>query len=147
MRRVMRSAARRRGSTMVEMALVGVLLFLLLLAAVEFGRMVLVYTNVANSARVGVRYAIVHGSTNTGTGAAGPNGPGATTEIVNVVKDYAKSGLLDRNRMTITVTYPDGGLNSPGSQVSVRVTYPYDPLSVLPLGVTLGSQTTGVITF
>jgi hypothetical protein len=139
--------AARRGSAQVEIALVGVLVFVLLLAVVEFGRMALVYANVANCARVAVRYAIVHGDTNTGSGPSGPNGPGATTEIVNVAKDYARSGLLDPNRLNITVSYPDASLNSPGSRISVRVVYPYDPLSLLPLGVSLGSQTTGVITF
>jgi Flp pilus assembly protein TadG len=138
---------RRRGNTLVEMALIAVLLFLMLFAMVEFGRMALVYANIANAARVGARYAIVHGATNTGSGASGANGPGATAEIESIVKDYTKGGLLDTTRMNITVTYPDGGLNTPGSRVTVQVRYPYDPFTVLPLEVTLGSETTGVITF
>jgi Flp pilus assembly protein TadG len=143
----MRSLGNRRrcqGNTQVEMALVGVLVFLLLFAGVEFGRMALVYTNVANAARVGARYAIVHGNTN--EDAATTNGPGDTAEIEAIVRDYTKGGLLDANRLNITVSYPDANLNTPGSHVTVRVTYPYDPFVVLPLGITMGSQTTGVIT-
>ncbi len=138
---------RRRGSAQVEFALVAFTLFLTLFGALELGRMVVVYTTVANAARVGVRYAIVHGVTNTGTGTSGPSGAGDTTEIVKVVKDYAKGGLLDGGKLAITVSYPDAGLNAPGSRVAVRVVYPYDPFTLLPLGVGLGTTTTGVITF
>ena len=42
-----------------------VLTVIMLLFVVEMGRMLLVYTTVANAARAGVRYAIVHGSTRT----------------------------------------------------------------------------------
>jgi len=137
----------RRGSTIFEFTLVCVQLFVVMFAALEFGRMLMVYTNVANSARVGVRYAIVHGATNTGTGTAGPSGPSDTTEIVKAIKDYAQPGLLDPARLNISVTYPDGGLNSPGSRVRVTVVFPYDPFTVLPLGVRLGTTTEGIITF
>ena len=142
-----RNPRRQCGSTLVEFAFICLLLFVVLFAALELGRMIVVYTTVANAARVGVRYAIVHGSTNTGAGDAGPSGASDTTAVENVVKDYAKVGLLDTGRLDITVTYPDGGLNSPGSRVSVKVVYPYDPFTVLPLGVTLGTTTQGVITF
>ena len=138
---------RRRGGTLVEFAFVAVQLFLVLFAALEFGRMVLVYTNVANAARVGARYAIVHGSTRTGSGVNGPSGPGQTVYIVNAVKDFARPGLLDTSRLAITVTYPDGNSNAPGSRVTVRVVYSYDPFTILPLRVPLGSTTEGIITF
>ncbi len=136
-----------RGSTPVEFALVAFQLFLVIFAALEFCRMVVVYTNVANAARVGARYAITHGSYRTGAGADGPSGPGNNpTEVVNVVKDYARSGLLDLSKLEITVTYPNT-LNDPGNPVTVKVVYPYDPFTVLPLGVRLGSTTEGIITF
>ena len=110
-------------------------------------RMILVYTSLANSSRVGVRYAIVHGSTNTGTGTSGPSGPGSTVEIENVVNVYAQVALIDLSRLTISVTYPEGGANAPGSRVRVEVMYPYDPFVLLPLDVWLASATEGVITF
>ena len=54
--------ARRAGQTMVEFSVVAVLTAITLLFVVEIGRTVLVYTAVANAARAGVRYAVVHGS-------------------------------------------------------------------------------------
>ena len=64
-----------------------------------------------------------------------------------MVKDYTRGGLLDTNKLTVTVTYPQGGLNSLGSTVRVRGAYPYDPFTVLPLGVTMGSHTTSLIVY
>jgi hypothetical protein len=45
-----------------SLAVVALMTVIMLLFVVEMGRMVLVYTTVANAARAGVRYAIVHGS-------------------------------------------------------------------------------------
>ncbi len=145
----------RRGSSLVEFALVALQLSLVMFAGLEFGRMVLVYTNLCNAARVGVRYAIVHGSERTGTGVNGPASSndicgvagvgGATTN--GVVADYAKAGLLNPKALSCTVSWPDGGLKTAGSRVQVTVTYPYDPFVVLPLRVTLGTTTEGIITF
>lgn len=134
---------------MVEFSLIAVMLVIVLLAIVEMGRMVLVYTTVANAARAGARYAIVHGGERTGSGATGPSGPGSTTQVQTVVKNFASAGLLNTSNLTITVSYPNG-LNTAGSLVSVTVTYPYDPLvpyfSTI-LSTTLGSTSEGVITF
>jgi Flp pilus assembly protein TadG len=47
---------------MVEFSVVALLTAITLLFVVEIGRTVLVYTTVANAARAGVRYAVVHGS-------------------------------------------------------------------------------------
>lgn len=141
---------RERGTTLIEFALVALLCCLLLLAFVEFGRMILVYTTVANSARTGARYAITHGGTrNAGaTGMDAPCGPGNNPpNVVTVVKNFASAGLLDTSRLTINVTYTSGS-NAPGSKVDVKVVYPYDPLSgYFPLRVRLGSISEGVITF
>jgi Flp pilus assembly protein TadG len=136
----------QRGSTIIEFALVAFQLVLIMLALFEFSRMVLVTTTVANAARTGVRYAIVHGSTRTGTGDDGPSGPGQTSSVSATVNNFARAGLLDTNRLNIAVNYPDGN-SDPGSRVRVTLSYPYDPFTVLPLGVDLRSTTEGVITF
>ena len=141
--------ARRAGQALVEFALVCFLLVFTLLAVFELGRMILVYTSLANAARVGVRYASVHGSTNIGAGMDGPSGPSDTTNIETIVRNYARTSLLDPARLNITVSYPSGGAaaNAPGSRVRVRVMYVYDPFMVIPLGVRLGSLTEGIIVF
>jgi Flp pilus assembly protein TadG len=144
-------AARRkrsRGGTLVEFTMVVFLLVIVLLSVVEMGRMVLVYTTVTNSARAAARYAIVHGASRTGTGKDGPSGPGANpAEIVQVVKDFASTGLLDVNSLTINVTYP-AGVNTVGGTVDVAVSYTYNPfIGMLPLRVPLSNASRGVIVF
>jgi len=142
-----RNSANRRGSTLVEFALVSFTLLLVIFAAFEFSRMIVVYTTVANSTRIGVRYAIVHGSTSTASGVNGPSGPGANpANVVNVVRDYAGMGLLNLSQLTVIVSYPDASKN-PGCAVTVKTVYAYDPWVVLPLRVPLGTTTQGVITF
>ena len=139
---------RAGGQTLVEFALVAFLAVILLLSVVEIGRIVLVYTTVANAARAGARYAIVHGATRTGSGVDGPSGPaGNPPQVVTVVRNFASAGLLTAGNLIITVNYP-GASNVPGQSVSVTVIYPYDPLTTyFPLQVRLGSMSQGVIAF
>jgi hypothetical protein len=121
---------------------------MLVLSVVEIGRVVLVYSTVANAARAGVRYAIIHGGSRTGVGVDGPSGPGNNpAQVETVVRNFAGAGLLSQSRLIITIAYPAGS-NAPGQRVNVTVVYPYDPFTTwLPLGVRLGSTTQGVIAF
>jgi Flp pilus assembly protein TadG len=139
---------RRRGSAIVEFSLVAFMTLIVVLGVVEMGRMILVYTDVANAARAGARYAIVHGNMRTGTGVDGPSGPADNpTQVVTVVTNFASAAPLDTSRLVVTVTYPSGS-NSVGSPVKVTAVYPYDPfVSYLPLRVKLGSTSHGIITF
>ena len=137
------------GSALVEFSLIAFMFIIVLLGVVEMGRMLLVYTTMANAARAGARYAIVHGGERTGTGVNGPSGPGNTAQVQTVVQNFASAGLLNTSNLTINVTYPNG-LNTAGSAVSVTVTYPYDPLVIFfnsMLSTTMGSTSEGVITF
>ena len=134
-----------RGSSLVEFSLIAFMFIIVLLGVVDMGRMVLVYTTVANAARAGARYAIVHGGDLT----AGASGPGNTTQIQTVVQNFASAGLIDTSKLNITVTYPYN-TNTAGSPVSVTVTYTYDPLVAYfnsILNTTVGSTSEGVITF
>ena len=136
-----------RGGTLVEFAICAFLMVIVLLSVVEMARMVLVFTTLANSARAAARYAIVHGSSRTGSGTNGPSGPGNNpAEVVLVARNFASTGALDITRLTITVTYIGG--NAVGNFVNVAVSYPYDPLvGYLPLAVPLNSASRGVIVF
>lgn len=137
-----------RGQTLVEFSLVAFLCMVLLLSIVEISRMALVYTTVANAARAGARYSIVHGGTRTGSGVDGPSGPAQNPgQVLTVIRNFASAGLLTTNNLIITVDYP-GASNAPGQPVSVTVIYPYDPLTTyFPLRVRLGSVSRGVIAF
>jgi Flp pilus assembly protein TadG len=134
-----------RGSTLVEFALIAFMFVIVLAGVVEMGRMVLVYNTIANAAREGTRYAIVHGADQT----VSPSGPGNVTKVQTVVKNFASAGLVDTSALTITVSYPNGN-NTAGSPVTVKVLYTYDPFvgffnSILK--PTLGSTSEGVISF
>ena len=137
-----------RGQTLVEFSLVAFLSVILLLSIVEISRMALVYTTVANAARAGARYSIVHGGTRTGAGVDGPSGPAPNPpQVLTIIQNFASAGLLSTGNLIISVAYP-GGSNAPGQMVSVTVVYPYDPLtSYFPLRVRLGSMSQGVIAF
>jgi Flp pilus assembly protein TadG len=138
-----------QGNALVEFTFIAVMLVVVMLGIVEMGRYVLVYTTVANAARAGARYAIVHGADRTGTGVDGPSGPGSTTQVQTVVKDFASAGLLNVSNLNITVNYPNG-TNTADSPVTVTVTYPYDafvPYFSSLLNASLGSTSEGVITF
>ncbi len=114
---------RRRGSALVEFAIVSFQLFLVVFAAIEFSRMVLVYTNIANAARVAVRSGTVHGHDR--------STPATASEVCGVVTNYASGGLLNTAALTcggtsgsrIAVSWPDGD-KKPGSRVQVTVVYP-----------------------
>ena len=143
-----RRKSAQRGSTLIEFALVTFMLMIVILAGIEFDRMVLVYTTLGNAARAGVRYAIVHGSHRTGTGDP-PSGPGTEAAVVAKVRQYASAGLLNTAPavLDVAVTYPAGN-NETGSRVKVSLTYHYDPFVKLPLGILdLKSSTQGIIVF
>ncbi len=136
------------GQALVEFSIVIFMLSVLMLSTVEVSRLVMAYTTVANAVREGSRYAVVHGSTRTGSGVDGPSGPGANpSQVVTVVRNFALTGSLNNSHLTITVVYP-GGSNAPGQFVDVTAVYVYDPLTTyIPLNMRLGSTTEGVIIF
>ena len=138
------------GQNLVEFALSGFLLIMLLLGIVEIGRLVLVYTTVANAARAGARYAVVHGSDSLASAA----------DVQNVVKNFLGAAPMNTAAagLAINVTCSVDGTTfgtcsttnaKPGSFVSVSVSYPYDPfVQYFPWGtINLGSTTREVITF
>lgn len=157
-----RPSGRVRGSSLVEFSVSVFVLLMVLFGVIELQRMLFVYNTLADSARAGVRYAIVHGSF-----ASPSSGPGSTTNVENVVKTFASASLLDTSKLTPVCPIPStGGLcvaygpalgsvgttatNTPGSIVTVRVSYPYDPFVgwFKPLlGVNLTSTTQGVVVY
>jgi Flp pilus assembly protein TadG len=122
------------GQAAVEFALTIVFIVLLLVSFLEVILMVYTYIVLADSAKEGVRYAIVHGTGNTTC-----SGPGTTLttppvtcpdvaggNVVSAVKGYAKYSLHNPAAITVTPSYPDGVSAAP-SRVRVVVSYPYQP--------------------
>jgi hypothetical protein len=143
---------RARGQAQVEFALVAVLLMVLVLSMIELLSLVNTYNVLADSAKEGVRYGIVHGTNNSipsgpicNPGGAsdtcqdidGPPAPPGTVpgygSGYGVVMTYAQYSLHDISNMTVNVAYPDAATatkpsNATPNRVQVTVAYPFKPL-------------------
>lgn len=111
---------REDGQNLVEFALVVVMLLLLAVGIVEFGRAWNLYQIMTNAAREGARLASL------------PNGFATSTAVTDRVKNYLATGNVNPDQASITI----GGAGvdgSTGSQVSVSVSYPYSFLYVGPV--------------
>jgi len=123
-------ARRSRGQAQVEFVLSFMFIFLLIFGTLELILLVYTYNVLADSAKEGVRYAIVHG-TDSAT-CSGPGGVGVTcsdssgSNVQAAVKQYAQYSFHSTSAMTIAVTYPDSSCDPPG-RVQVQITYPYQP--------------------
>lgn len=124
-----------RGSELIELSLVGILLFTLVFGIMELGRAVWIYDTVAHLAREGARYAIVRG--------AESSQPASAADVDAHLQTLA-GGMT--GYMVTTNWTPD---NEPGSVVQVRVDRPFDP--IVPLvglpPITLSSTSQMVISF
>jgi Flp pilus assembly protein TadG len=139
-------AGRRKGSTLIEFSLVALLLCLLLLVFVDFGRMLLIYNGISNAAREGTRYAIVHGANRTGSGIDGPSSSSDYSQVQTVVRSFASSAGLSPGDVTVTVTYSPG--NNIGDLVEVTAAYSFSPfVGYFPLRVNMRSASHGVIAY
>src|SRR5437667_5112647 len=123
---------RQAGQAAVEFALVIVFLVLFLVSFIEITALVYTYSVLADSAKEGVRYAVVHGTLSSacsGPGAPGvPCADGAAANVSGRVTSYATGSLNNTTTgMTVTPTYPDG-TSTPSSRVRVVVSYTYQPL-------------------
>lgn len=122
------------GQASVEFALTIVFIMLLLVGFIELVMMLHTYNVIGDSAKEGVRYAIVHGAAN--TGGSGPTCPCSAIDGAagtGVVKTYAQYSLHDTTAMTVTVDYNPGSNNGASAcnkspcLVRVTVSYPYQP--------------------
>ena len=129
------------GQGMVEFALVITFVFLLFVGIVQMILLMYAYTTLADAAKEGVRYAIVHGTQN--TSCSGPSTSGICTtsdtsgrNVKNAVLNFgansstnALAGISFQNITSseITVTWPDSCSN-PGCTVRVTVSHSYTPL-------------------
>jgi Flp pilus assembly protein TadG len=135
------------GQATIEFAFVIILLFVLVLSIVEVMIFVSTYNVLADAAKEGVRYAIVHGANNSQPSGPtcpcadidGPPAPGGTIpgygSGYGVVKTFAQYSMHDvtGSKLTVTVTYGPADspavtpLNKTPNRVQVVVGYPYKP--------------------
>lgn len=130
----------QRGTTIVETALVMIALLVVLFGIMDFGRAMYTYHLVNNAARIGARFAIVHGGncTHSVTGSADTwPCPATADEIANYVsRQSVLMGLGDLPTDAVQTSYEfvpscNGGVNAApnnqqGCAVTVTVSYEYD---------------------
>ncbi len=119
----MRRARDEHGQTAVEFALVAPILIVLLLGIIQIGIAFHDYVTITDAARAGARQAIV-----------ARFGPGNFDAAKQAVRNSAPG--LDQTNLIPQVTDPAG--MTPGSLVTVTVTYPY-AINIPLLGITVMS--------
>jgi Flp pilus assembly protein TadG len=121
-----------KGSLVVETALSLLVVIPMVFWLFEMCMLTYTYSVLGDAARLGVRYAIVHG-TDSGN-CSGPSGGCADTagaNVKSVVTTAAASSFHDLSKMTVQVSYPDLASNPP-SRVNVTINYTYVPYIKLP---------------
>jgi len=104
---------------------------LLVFGVLELLLLLYTYDVLADAAKEGVRYAIVHGTNS--AACSGPGGGSVTcadssgANVQAAVTSYARYSLHDPAAMTVAVTYPDSSSAAP-ARVLVHVSYRYQPL-------------------
>jgi Flp pilus assembly protein TadG len=139
-----------KSQALVEFAIVGLLLFIVVFGVIDVGRAVWNYNTLAHATREGARYAIVHGqlsSDPSGPGSPYYTSPNQDSKVTEAVQQFA--GGLDHSRLTVDAEWLDGS-NSFGRRVKVTSRYGYAPifLSLLPIpSITMTSSSTMEITY
>ena len=124
-----------------------------IIGALELIMLIYTYNVLADAAKDGVRYAIVHGTGTGATNCSGPGGGGVTcgdatgTNVRTLVANFAGLSLHDTSTMSINTTYPDGSSVAP-SRVRVVISYVYQPFFGLGWpSVTVNAAAEGRIVF
>src|SRR6185437_9978745 len=110
--------SRERGQSMVEFALVLTFIFLLFISMIQVILLMHAYNTLADAAKEGVRYAIVHGTGN--SNCSGPStsstcsSPDASpyTNVQTVVTNFASLSMQGVTASDVTVEYFSQGSGS-----------------------------------
>jgi len=139
LRRLVRPVRDEEGSALVEFALTMPILIIFFFGLIQVCLASYMRQVVSESAREGTRYAMVHGAT-----CVNASGSSCTVSAANVNSWVGSNGwpnLGGGAPVVVNTTFPDGN-ESPGSRVSVTVTYsfpfriPMVPQSTLTLSAT-----------
>jgi Flp pilus assembly protein TadG len=104
---------RQRGQSLLETAMMIVVIFNVVFWIFELGWMIYTYSVMADAANEGVRYAIVH---------SGGDAAGTKARVTT----FAQTSLHDVQAISTAVNFPDGSA-APPNHVVVTVTYTYVP--------------------
>jgi Flp pilus assembly protein TadG len=125
----------QRGATLIEFSLTLLTVLFVLFLLIEFALWIYCYNVMADAAKAGVRYAIVHGSALSASVQSGPStctspcSPDCATNVTNVVTEvrkWASFSAYSTASMTVNVCYLDGTNVAP-ARVKVTVSNPVVP--------------------
>jgi Flp pilus assembly protein TadG len=119
------AARRRRGSAVVEFAVVAPVFFLFIFGMIEYGRMVMVQQILTNAAREGARVGILDNSTQ--------------GDVTTAVDRYLTAANINGSTTTIAPNPPSSA--TAGNPVSVTVSVGFNQVSWLPSPFFLGGTT------
>ena len=114
----------RKGTSVVEFAIVAPLFFMLLIGIIEVGRALMVQQVLINASRVGARRAVMFSSTE--------------TAVIDAVEEYADGVGVDGVAVTVT---PDPAAADSGDAVTVSVSIDFGNVSWLPSPWFMGGKT------
>lgn len=116
-----------RGSVLVETSLALLLAFPVLFSGFELCMFAYTQAILGDAARVGVRYAIIHGvDSSTCSGPTNGCSDQSGANVVSTVQNYAAGSYGTLRGITVTPTWPDAS-SAPPSRVRITVTYNYSP--------------------
>ena len=157
-KRIRNGKRREDGQTAIEFLFTVLFVMLFVLGFLELVFLIFSYNVVADAAKEGVRFGIVHGTASTSCN--GPGDPADATIICDsasggvktAVTSYANHSGQRVPNADITVTYanPAGGAacSKPGCSVQVQVAHVYRPFFGLGWPtVTMHAASEGVVTF
>ncbi len=134
------------GQYMVESSLGMLILLTAIFSLFELSMLIYTSSVISEAAHEGLRYAIVNGS-DAGLSASGCSTSSPSSVISTVTNVASGYSLHDVSSMTVTVCYP-GGNASPGSLVTISVSYTYVPYTHIPgFTHTLTASTQGRILY
>jgi Flp pilus assembly protein TadG len=128
--RLKRLRNNRTGQAQIEFVLSILFALVVFVSIVEMILLMYTYTVLADAAKEGVRYAIVHGCSLAATNCSGTCTPACTdttgANVTAYARNYLGASLHDPTAMTVNVSYPDS-TSLPTNRVRVTVSYPYQP--------------------
>lgn len=119
---------RRWGAAAVETALVILPVTMVIFGVFEYGRLLMVWNLVNNSAREGCRYALVNNTAAT-----------ITTDVTNIVTTRMGTQTASFSTFTVTVSGTHNGVSTavnnlvPGDLITVSVSGKYKAMNVVPV--------------
>lgn len=113
MRKPAQYVGKQRGQSLLETALMIVVIFNVVFWVFEVGWLIYTHNVIADAANEGVRYAVVHSG-------------GDPAGTIAKVKTFAATSLHNTSALSVTVNFPSGS-SVPPSPVEVKVSYTYVP--------------------